>query len=87
MPTDLRYPDTGPWGKGNYAQRGIEESAFPELTLNKIQPSTSFFGIAVNACRAVHGFAIDENSVVPSARSPATSPHAASIGMVELSMP
>ena len=66
---------------------GIEESAFPESTLNNIQPSTSFFGIAVNARRAVHGFAVDENSVVPFAPSPDTAPHAAPIGMVELSMP
>jgi hypothetical protein len=76
-----------PWGMGDIVPNRIEECAFPKSILKYIQPSASFFGIAVSARCAVNGFAVDENSVVPFARSPATAPHAASIRMVELSMP
>jgi hypothetical protein len=75
------------WWERDIVSEKLENCAFPESTLNNIQPSASFFGIAVNARRAVHGCAVDENPVVPFARSAATSPHAAPIGMVELSMP
>src|ERR1700739_1540617 len=66
------------------ANRGMNECSWNQF-LETIQPPASFFRVAIGARCAVHGLAVDKDSVVPLTSSATTSAQAAAIGVVKLS--
>jgi hypothetical protein len=73
------------WGHRLPRANRVKNEGSRNQFLETIQPPASFFRVAIGAGCAVHGLAVDKDSVVP-LTSPATaSAQAAAIGVVKLS--
>ena len=82
---DLWQSHMARWGhRLPRANRGMNECSRNQF-LETIQPPASFFRVAIGARCAVHGLAVDKDSVIPLTSSAATSAQAAAIGVVKLS--